>query len=220
MGTGTSETVGQPVNTDGTIAVSVKRAVVARVAASELFQKAPRLREFFLYVAECTLQNRLSEVREQAVAERVFCRRPDFQGTQDNIVRAEARNLRKRLESYFAAEGSDEVVVISMPKGGYALAFEPRSPAASLEVYSPPAQPARLGRTAWLFGAGCILFATAALGYLGGRAKLEQQLQIAKPILPFSALFSRNRDSVIVTSDTGFLQIATLAHHPLSLDDY
>ena len=223
------------------MSVTAKQALVARVADSELFQKAPRLREFLLYAAECTLENRLSEVREQVIAERVFSRRSDFQGTQDSIVRAEARNLRKRLESYFAAEGTDEMVIVSMPKGGYALAFEPRPAAACLEVFStalpvslsappaeisesPSASTARFGRGPLLLGLICSLLAMGALGYtLGsfeGRMRVEQRLQITQPILPFSALFGQHRQSVIVTSDTGFMQIATLAHRSLSLDDY
>ncbi len=226
------------------LAIEAKRALVARVAASELFGKAPRLREFLLYAAECTLENRLLEVREQVIAERVFARRPDFQGTQDSIVRAEARNLRKRLETYFASEGIHEPVVVIMPKGGYALAFESRPQAVSLEIYPPPlsgssagaaapsvvasaslvSRPAILGRAEWLLAAVCILFVVAALAFAvgsrQGRIALEQRVGITQPILPFSALFGHGRGAVIVTSDTGFLQIATLAHHALSLNDY
>jgi hypothetical protein len=105
-----------------------KYLLVERIAASGLFQKSPRLREFLLYVANCTLENRLAEAREQVIAERVFNRKIDSQGGQDSIVRAEARNLRKRLEVYFATEGKDDPIVVVMPKGGYSLAFEPRLP--------------------------------------------------------------------------------------------
>ncbi|MGH9640263.1 MAG: hypothetical protein ACRD3Y_09395, partial [Bryobacteraceae bacterium] len=148
--------------------------------------------------------------------------------TQDSIVRAEARNLRKRLESYFATEGREEPIVIGMPKGGYALSFELRAAPVCLEPVSAAApvavtevRPARAAgfRARWLAGA-CILLVVAALGYFAGRKRLERQLHFEKPILPFSALFAPNRDTLIVTSDTGFLQIAYLAHHRISLDDY
>lgn len=218
----------EPVGPDGTIAICVKRTLVARVAGGDLFQKAPRQRELFLYVAECTLEDRLADVREQVIAERVFNRRPDFQGTQDSIVRAEARNLRKRLESYFATEGREEPIVIGMPKGGYALSFELRPAAVCLEPVS-AATPVAVtevraarasGFRARRLAGACILIVVAALGYFAGRQRLERQLHFEKPILPFSALFAPNRDTLIVTSDTGFLQIAALAHHPLSLNDY
>lgn len=184
------------------------------------------MRELFLYVAECTLEDRLADAREQAIGERVFRRRPDFQGTQDSIVRAEARNLRKRLESYFATEGSSEAVVVTMPKGGYALAFEPRpqaeneaTPGARGPAPTTLPHPPRARHLAWVLGV-CLLLAAAALGYLSGRTQIKRQLHIETPILPFSALLGHGRQTVIVTSDTGFLQIAVLAHRPISLDDY
>ncbi len=238
------ETAERPLNLNDAGTAAVKRELVTRVADSELFQKAPRLREFLLYAAECTLENRLSEVREQVIAERVFSRKPDFQGTQDSIVRAEARNLRKRLEAYFAEEGRDEPLVVTMPKGGYALAFETRPSAAGLQVYADPAQLAevpsgvppvavphtaplatpRWSRALWWLGFTGILLAVACVGFvLGhreGRTSFERTLPAAPPTLPFSALFGRDRASVIVTSDTGFLQIASVVGHPLSLDDY
>lgn len=239
------ETAERPLNTNDVAAAAAKRELVVRVADSELFQKAPRLREFLLYAAECTLENRLSEVREQVIAERVFSRKPDFQGTQDSIVRAEARNLRKRLETYFADEGREEPLVITMPKGGYALAFEARPIDVDLQPYATPAPvsgmtsgvpsvavphtapispPPRWNHALWLLGFGGMLLAVASLGFvLGhreGRASFARALPATPPTLPFSALFGQGRPSVIITSDTGFLQIASVVGHPLSLDDY
>ncbi len=107
-------------------AIKEKRDLVDRVANSPIFQKSPRLREFLLYVADCTINERLEGVREQQIAENVFNRKPDYNPGQDNIVRVEARSLRKRLEAYFATEGKDEPVILSMPKGGYSICFETR----------------------------------------------------------------------------------------------
>ncbi len=103
-----------------------KKELVARVADSDLFRRAPRQREFLLYVAECTLSDQLEGVREQAIAEKVFGRSPN-QYDGDTIVRAEARNLRKRLDKYFETEGDKEPVTVCMPKGGYSLAFRNRT---------------------------------------------------------------------------------------------
>ncbi|HPQ17410.1 MAG TPA: hypothetical protein PLP04_19430, partial [Bryobacteraceae bacterium] len=116
------------------ISLQKKRELVARVANSSYFQKSPRLRSFFLYVAECTLENRLEDVREVQIAQHVFHRKADYNPGQDNIVRVEARSLRKRLELFFANEGKDETMIISMPKGSYALTFEPRSQQQQLEA--------------------------------------------------------------------------------------
>jgi len=47
-------------------------ALVERVAASQVFLKSPKLREFLLYVCATTLQNHLEDVREQQVGVHVF----------------------------------------------------------------------------------------------------------------------------------------------------
>jgi len=99
-----------------------------RVADGTNFRNCPKLRAFFLYVCENALLGRLENVREQLIGARVFGRAQDYNLNEDNIVRVEARELRKRLESYFAGEGQNEPVTIEIPKGGYVPVFKPREP--------------------------------------------------------------------------------------------
>ena len=101
-------------------------ALVERVAASQILQKSPKLREFLLYVCETTLRNHLEDVREQQIGVHVFNRRPDYNMSEDSIVRVQARELRKRLAFYFDTDGKDEPLVISIPKGAYIPVFAPR----------------------------------------------------------------------------------------------
>jgi hypothetical protein len=110
--------------------------LVLRVADSVYFRKGPKLRAFLLYVCENTILGRPENVREQLIGARVFGRLADYDLSNDNIVRVEARELRKRLEAYFALEGKNEAVVIEIPKGAYVPIFRPREEAAS-----PPAGP-------------------------------------------------------------------------------
>lgn len=100
--------------------------LVERVADSPLFQNPSRLRDLFVHICDCSLQGRNEELREQRIGEAVFGRGKAFRPSDDSIVRVEARMLRKRLEEYFATEGKDEPVVISIPKGAYVALFEPR----------------------------------------------------------------------------------------------
>ena len=99
-----------------------------RVADGTNFRNCPKLRAFFLYVCENALLGRLENVREQLIGARVFGRAQDYNLNEDNIVRVEARELRKRLESYFAGEGQNEPVTIEIPKGGYVPVFKQREP--------------------------------------------------------------------------------------------
>ncbi len=107
--------------------------LVQRVAESAYFCKGPKLRAFLLYVCENALLGRLENVTAQLIGCKVFGRRPEYDLNDDNIVRVEARELRKRLEAYFAAEGRDEPVIIEIPKGTYVPVFRPREQTAAPE---------------------------------------------------------------------------------------
>jgi hypothetical protein len=97
-----------------------------RVADSASLRNCPKLRAFLLYVCENTLAGQTDNVREQVIGSKVFGRPAGYNLGEDNIVRVEARELRKRLESYFAGEGRQEPLVIDIPKGGYIPIFRTR----------------------------------------------------------------------------------------------
>ncbi len=103
-----------------------RSALVERVASGQTFQKSQKLREFFLFVCECSIRHGASEeVKEQQIGVHVFHRRPDYNTSEDSIVRVQARELRKRLTTYFETEGKNEPVIITIPKGGYLPVFIP-----------------------------------------------------------------------------------------------
>jgi len=141
-----------------------------RVADAPNLRNCPKLRAFFLYVCENALLGRPENVREHLIGTRVFGRPEDYNLNEDNIVRVEARELRKRLESYFAGEGRHEPVTIDVPKGGYLPVFrvreppppEPKGPAVAEVVMS-------AGRTnRWMVGlAAGLLILTIAVVWLG-----------------------------------------------------
>jgi hypothetical protein len=100
--------------------------LVQRVAASQFFAKGPKLRAFLLYICENSLLGKNENLSTQLIGTRVFGRNPDYIPSEDNIVRVEARELRKRLAAFFASEGSSEPIIIEIPKGNYAPVFRPR----------------------------------------------------------------------------------------------
>ena len=99
--------------------------LVLRVAGGREFRKSARLRNFLLYVCEKALTDAVQEIHEQQIGLEVFGRRPGYNPGEDNIVRVEARELRRRLERYFESEGADEPIRICIPKGSYAPVFGP-----------------------------------------------------------------------------------------------
>ncbi len=98
-----------------------------RVAQSETFRRAPRLRAFLLFIAERTLRNPVEQLSEYEIGMQVFERRPDFYPVEDSIVRSSARLLRAKLQEYFSAEGKEEPLFIQIPKGSYVPEFVPHA---------------------------------------------------------------------------------------------
>ena len=103
-----------------------RRALIERVAASEQFSRAARLRDFLLYVGKQSLKEGCPEIHEQEIGIRVFGRSDSYDRSADNIVRVNATELRKRIESYFESTGTHEPLIFEIPRGGYRLVFRRR----------------------------------------------------------------------------------------------
>ena len=99
--------------------------LVQRILASRHFQKAPQLREILLYLCRRALENGPITISEHEIGCNVLGRRPDFNSSEDNIVRVQVRHLRKKLEEYFATDGLEEPLILVVPKGTYVPHFEP-----------------------------------------------------------------------------------------------
>ncbi len=101
-------------------------ALVERVAASEQFSRSTRLREFLLYVGKQSLKKGCPEIHEQEIGIKVFGRPDSYDRSADNIVRVNATELRRRIDSYFESTGANDPVVFEIPRGGYRLVFRRR----------------------------------------------------------------------------------------------
>jgi hypothetical protein len=108
--------------------VDERRALIERVAASAQLRRSARLRDFLLYVGRQSLKEGCPEINEQEIGAKVFGRPPSYDRSQDNIVRVNATELRKRIQSYFLSEGADEPLILEIPRGGYKPIFHRRLP--------------------------------------------------------------------------------------------
>jgi len=106
--------------------LDVQRDLIARILASNRFNKSARLTELFQYLAQRVLEDEALEIHELELGERVFGRSPQYDTTADNIVRVHASLLRKRLAEYFQAEGRNEEFVVEIPRRS--TEFVPRIP--------------------------------------------------------------------------------------------
>jgi serine/threonine-protein kinase len=101
------------------------RRQLQRVLDSTVFARTERLSRFLRFVVERHLDGRDDEIKESVIAIEIFGRRPDYNPKYDPIVRTEARRLRAHLSKYYATDGKSDVLVIDLPKGGYAPKFQP-----------------------------------------------------------------------------------------------
>jgi tetratricopeptide (TPR) repeat protein len=103
------------------------RAALEDVTSSEEFATSPRLQEILRYIVEEMLAGRGGQIRGKTIASDVYGRDPDGSGATDNIVRVEARRLRRLLVQYYNGSGQNDPLLIHIDPGGYVPRFESRT---------------------------------------------------------------------------------------------
>jgi len=96
-----------------------------RVVESTPFRRSARLRDFLIYVGNEVILRGAEDLHEQQIGVAVFGRSPLYDTSQDNIVRVNAMELRKRIDLYFANEGQNEPLIFEIPRGSYVPVFRP-----------------------------------------------------------------------------------------------
>jgi serine/threonine-protein kinase len=99
------------------------RSQLEVIASSRTFSHAQRLRTMLRFIVEQTLTGRSTELKEAVIGHEVCGRPASFDPKVDPIVRVDANRLRSRLQIYYEAEGSADVLRIELPKGTYVPVF-------------------------------------------------------------------------------------------------
>ena len=215
-----------------------RRALIERVAGSLQFRRSARLRDFLLYVGRQSLKDGRAEIHEQEIGAKVFGRPASYDRSQDNIVRVNATELRKRIDLYFAGEGAGETLILEIPRGGYMPVFHRRVPEAATALAMGPMQPAELARVepaalehvaprrrgAGVWMALCLVLA-AVCGFLlyQNRAMRAQLYGLEdKPTVAalWSQLTAGHAQTDVVLPDASVSTREDMLAHPLSLSDY
>jgi hypothetical protein len=141
-------------------------SALSEILASATFWNADRLKSFLEYVVLETVHGRGDGIRGKTIAQDVYGRRAETDGDPENVVRVDARRLRRRLAEYYEDEGRDAKVRIHIDSGGYTPRFETVSDAALVETDDPspapdptlPDQPQRhRALPYWVAGAALIM---------------------------------------------------------------
>jgi len=170
-----------------------------------------------LFLAERALEGRTQELTEYNIGRAVFDRPPDFNPSEDNIVRVSMRQLRAKLKDYFDTDGLEEEVIIELPKGVGAY----------VPIFNPAARPLALASgkprpwLAWV-AAGTSIVALIALTVAWWFWRENQLLNGAgsPPTIAGELLFKSNQPVTVVIPDFGVVMTKDLTGHFVQLEDY
>jgi hypothetical protein len=138
-------------------------------AVSAALANSSRLLRLITYIGDKYFHGERDKLHEYDIATEVFGRSKEtFNSGEDAIVRVEASRLRKRLTEYYAGEGKDHPLHMSIPPGSYVPLFTRQSSEATLETETVVAHP---GTRAWSYVVAIAAFGlTIITGYLIFRA--------------------------------------------------
>lgn len=216
-----------------TPSIEQQRLLVDRIIASNLFRKSHRLASFLSFICEEQQQGRGHTIHEQRIGKVVFGRPESYHIGEDSIVRSQARFLRLRLQEYFATEGKDEPIVLTVPKGSYVPEFhfreaEPAPVAApAVPAFVPPeglvsldgARQRRVPR-AVLAGVAVLVLCAAVLIAWRMAARASGST-IARPEVRFwASIFDPKRSTIVVPADSSLVLIDEMTGTEIHLQDY
>ncbi len=219
--------------------VEERRALIERVAASAHFRRSARLRDFLLYVGGQSLKDGCPEINEQEIGSKVFGRPSSYDRSQDNIVRVNATELRKRIELYFASEGAHESLVLEIPRGGYKPIFHRRlpetqdqlvqdrpalTPKMPLEAPAPAVRKDSRNRLHILWGTASLALAIACLVLFQQNRTMRHAIYTWEGKPAVAALWTdfvhSHQEIDIVLPDASVSLTEDIIGHPMSLSDY
>lgn len=193
---------------------------VERVLLSASFQRSRRLAQLLQYLSEHTLSGDLDGLKEQAIGQRVFGRPATYNAAEDNIVRSNIRQLRLKLEEYYAGPGASDPFQVVLPKGAYSLLLEPRGERAA----APPVPPRRRSHL-WsgaAAGLGCGLAAVLVAALVLRPAPVRSGADAATPARCLLGLLAANPGQrlLVVVPDSDVQLYQRLTGRTVSLQDY
>ncbi len=114
-------------------------AQIEKLAGSQVLHGSESLCKLLRYLAKHALDHPGNPIKEYQIATEVFGRSDDFDPQLDSMVRVQAGRLRGKLAEYYSVNGSDDAIVVELPRGTYLLAFHHRA-SAGKPHHAPPVE--------------------------------------------------------------------------------
>jgi hypothetical protein len=121
-------TASSPVEDRPIVPPSVCHDQVQHIVGSETFRTAPTLQLLLRFLAAKVLEEHAQEIKEYTIGVEALGRRQDFDPKTDPIVRVQVYRLRQKLKEYYDFEGSQDSILVDIPRGHYLPHFEAMPP--------------------------------------------------------------------------------------------
>jgi hypothetical protein len=115
------------------------REQLERILGSYQFRASHRCQNLLRYITEQTLAGDTGSLKERTLGVEVFGRVPDYDTSQDPVVRATAAETRKKLAQYYQEPGHESELRIELHSGSYVVLFH--SDGAAATVRQQPRRP-------------------------------------------------------------------------------
>jgi hypothetical protein len=106
-------------------------AQIDRLCASDVLHGSESLCRLLRYLAQKEIESPGTHVKEYQIATEVYGRPSDFNPQVDSTIRVQAARLRSKVTDYYSSHGSDDAVIVELPRGSYSLQFRHRSTSAT-----------------------------------------------------------------------------------------
>ena len=170
-----------------------------RLLENPYFHKSKRFPVFLRFVVKEALAGRAEGLKERTLGIEVFGKDPNYDTTEDPIVRVTAGEIRKRIAQYYQEPGHEQEIKLLMPSGSYVPQFYP--PEIAVTAISDEAELSELNQIpiAELSRPRSLrkLYAASLLVVLAVGAVLVWRVSRPSPIDEFWAPFFRSPDPIV-----------------------
>src|SRR6202453_2284496 len=113
--------------------IEPKRTQIQRILQSKAFRTSEVQRNLLAYLADKSINGSADSLKEYVIGVDVFDKPASYDPQQVSAVRMHVGRLRQKLADYYRLEGTEDPVIVDLPKGGFKVTFEPRVEARSVD---------------------------------------------------------------------------------------
>jgi hypothetical protein len=97
---------------------------IRKILRSTAFRNASMLQQLLQFLAAKAFDHGSETLKEYTIGVEALNRPQDFDPKTDTIVRVQIHRLRQKLKEYYDSDGSQDPIVVDIPKGHYVPSFE------------------------------------------------------------------------------------------------